>query len=84
MVVEVDEHAESSQPIRKSSLAVRILLDWCEGTISTPTLHAYAKASIADGIESPFLRRLMSIAGSSVGKTSQTNLVKLLLQIMWF
>ena len=54
-------------------------MDWCDGIISTPALHRYVTAVIADKVKHPFLDRLKSIATTDVGKQAQKELCDLLL-----
>ena len=37
-----------------------LLEDWCGGVITTPKLHAYVQAATEDGINHPFLDRLLA------------------------
>ena len=61
------------------TLQKAFLLDWCDGIISTPALHRYVTAVIADNVKHQFLDRLKSIATTDVGKQAQKGLCDLLL-----
>ena len=52
----------ATRPARNSTLAVELLMKWCWGFMSLPTLQLLAAAGVEDGIDIQLLRltRLMS------------------------
>ena len=74
----MDSNCDVPSP-RKSVLGKNLLLDWCDGELSTPKLVSYADAALRDGLSHPILERFSALAASDSSKYAQRNLCNILL-----